>query len=536
MKLSKSFIIDSDIIRAYDTANDFFIGLGYEQKNAVKPNFLLFKKRISDTDNSVGDLKGSVIRLKISFKPVGNLQIYSTTLITVRCDYTVTLFGHNFSLEEEKIFDTETDQLKSKLVGKVFSKKIPKQQAKTCSRVSTNLCKEICENLQIQITFTLEKNKIRVGEEETIEVNIKNVGKDIIYLKKLENVLSKEFKSLETTHGELVENSNLNLDGLKIRPDEKYDIKISFEPLRSGSFEIRPKIHYLDTLGEENVIECHTKVYKVLDPSLPGRIPTGNSELDNHLFGGLPEKYAIVLTSPSIDEREKIINSFLKNGAELGEITYYITYNSENGKKLAKSFESNFFLFQTNPKMDNNLADMSNIYQIKGIGTLSNISIALTKALRQLDSDPKKTRRICIDIISDVLLEQKAVVTRKWLSALISDLKSKGFTILAVLNPLMHPRDQVHALLGLFDGEIEIFEKESKDGLENILRIKRLYNQKYSREELKLNPKSLRDHLHNLRDKGLIKKNEIGFEITQVGKLLLEISLKEIISVIELEE
>ena len=56
------------------------------------------------------------------------------------------------------------------------------------------------------------------------------------------------------------------------------------------------------------------------------------------------------------------------------------------------------------------------------------------------------------------------------------------------------------------------------------------------RDELKLNPKSLRDHLHNLRDKGLVQKNEVGFEITLVGKLLLEISLKEIISVIELEE
>ena len=56
------------------------------------------------------------------------------------------------------------------------------------------------------------------------------------------------------------------------------------------------------------------------------------------------------------------------------------------------------------------------------------------------------------------------------------------------------------------------------------------------REELKLNPKSLRDHINNLSDKGLIQKTEVGFQITHVGKLLLEISLKEIISVIELEE
>ena len=36
------------------------------------------------------------------------------------------------------------------------------------------------------------------------------------------------------------------------------------------------------------------------------------------------------------------------------------------------------------------------------------------------------------------------------------------------------------------------------------------------REELKLNPKSLRDHINNLSDKGLIQKTEVGFQITHV--------------------
>lgn len=56
-------------------------------------------------------------------------------------------------------------------------------------------------------------------------------------------------------------------------------------------------------------------------------------------------------------------------------------------------------------------------------------------------------------------------------------------------------------------------------------------------QELKINAKSLRDHLQYLRDRDLIKKSEqVGFEITHAGKLLLEISLKEILAVIELED
>jgi KaiC/GvpD/RAD55 family RecA-like ATPase len=439
-------------------------------------------------DSSSDLSKDSVIRVKISFNPVGNLQLYSTSLITVNCNYTISLIGFDITDNEKKYFENEIDQLKSKLVGKIFSKPTPKQKVTTCSLSPTNLCKEICEDLQIQITFTLQKNKIRVGEEEKIEVKVKNVGNDIVYLKKIENILSKDFKALETTHGELVENANLNLKRKKLEPSERTDITISFEPLRSGSFEIRPKIFYFDAIGTENVIECHTKVYKVLEASLPGRIPIGYPDLDNFLFGGLPEKYSIILTSPSIDERENIISSYLKSGVDSGEVTFYVTFDSMTGNNLAKNFPETFFLFLANPKVNKDITSLPNVYSIKGVGTLSNISIALTKALRLLDPQSTKTRRICIDIISDVLLEHKAVVTRKWMSALLSDLKSKGFTIFSVLNPLMHPLDQVQAILGLFDGEINISEKQTKDGLENFLRIKRMQNQKYSRGELKLKP------------------------------------------------
>jgi len=55
--------------------------------------------------------------------------------------------------------------------------------------------------------------------------------------------------------------------------------------------------------------------------------------------------------------------------------------------------------------------------------------------------------------------------------------------------------------------------------------------------ELKINPKSLRDHLKYLLDRNLVKKIEpIGFEITYAGKIMLEISMKEMLAVIELDD
>jgi len=48
--------------------------------------------------------------------------------------------------------------------------------------------------------------------------------------------------------------------------------------------------------------------------------------------------------------------------------------------------------------------------------------------------------------------------------------------------------------------------------------------------KLKINPKSLRDHLNYLKKSGLVKKKEpVGFELTDAAKTFIEYSLKDII-------
>jgi hypothetical protein len=89
------------------------------------------------------------------------------------------------------------------------------------------------------------------------------------------------------------------------------------------------------------------------------------------------------------------------------------------------------------------------------------------------------------------LLQHHAVTTRKWLSELLPNLKSQGFTVVATINPHMHPQEEVQAILGLFDGEIRISERETAKGAEKVLRIRRLFNQKYLENELTLNTKNL---------------------------------------------
>lgn len=217
--------------------------------------------------------------------------------------------------------------------------------------------------------------------------------------------------------------------------------------------------------------------------ALPDRVATGYGDLDNILFGGIPKDYAVILTAPSSDERDFLVRRFLETGATNDEVTFYITTDPGELKSLVEEHRSNFHLFICNPQADRIIESLSNVTKIKGVENLTEINIALTKGFRGVDESITGPKRACIEILSAVLLQHHAVQTRRWLTDLLTELKASGFTTLAVLNPKMHPSEEVHAILDLFEGEINIYERARE---EKFLKIKKLYNQKYLESELPL--------------------------------------------------
>jgi KaiC/GvpD/RAD55 family RecA-like ATPase len=220
-------------------------------------------------------------------------------------------------------------------------------------------------------------------------------------------------------------------------------------------------------------------------------VATGYADLDKLLCGGLLSSSAVVLTSPSCDERDRLVKSFLEEGAKKGEATFFVTIDPSATKALAEKFPSNLYLFVCNPQADAIIRDSPNIFKLKGVENLTDISIALTSAIRKLDPSLKGPRRICISLISDLLLQHHAVQTRRWLTGLISELRSNGFTTLAVMDPEMHPSQEVRAVLDLFEGQIDICEKETEKGSEKSLKIKRMSNRKYLENDLRLKKEEL---------------------------------------------
>jgi KaiC/GvpD/RAD55 family RecA-like ATPase len=227
---------------------------------------------------------------------------------------------------------------------------------------------------------------------------------------------------------------------------------------------------------------------------LPGRLNTGFEGLNDMLMGGIPKNYAVLLASPSCDERDMLLRRFLEAGPQSGEVTFHVTSNSDEAKILAERYRSNFHVFLCNPLAEGIAKKLPNITPLRGIENLNEINIALTGAFRRLEGKSQKPRRACVEIISDVLLQHHAVQTRKWLSSFIPELKSKQFTSLAVINPYMHASDEVQAVASLFDGEISIYEKESSEGPEKFLRIRKMRDQRYADHEMPFRTQATRQY------------------------------------------
>jgi len=342
------------------------------------------------------------------------------------------------------------------------------------------------EHANLQAKLVQPEKDIRIGKEFNLKMQVANVGKQAVLLAKIEDVVPRGFQLVDKPDYCHFEDSYLGMKGKRLDPLNSEDIKIVLRPFDKGTFEITPRIVFMDENGHKMLCEPEPVTVTVSEVVLPGRTPTGYADLDNLLLGGIPENYAVILTSPSCDERDVLIKKFLESGAKGGQVTFYITIEATGVRALAQEYQSNFYLFICNPRADTMVKSLPNVFKLKGVENITNIEIALISAFRRLEKSPAGPRRACIEIISDVLLHHHAVTTRRWLSGLIPDLRSKGFTTLAVMNPQMHPAHEVHAILGLFEGEINIYEKETTRGLERFLKIRKMYNQRYLESDLPL--------------------------------------------------
>lgn len=214
--------------------------------------------------------------------------------------------------------------------------------------------------------------------------------------------------------------------------------------------------------------------------------PTGLQELDDILYGGIPTGYSILLTSPSLDEKDLIIDTYLRQGLIQDETVLLLsTMIKSISNSFVMKYPDNFYLMLCSPWADSVIQDSPNVSKFHGIEDLTQLNISLRVFLREITEKEHTIERIVIDLISDALLMHETRVVRRWLMDLITMFKQQNITTLATMDQGMHSDSDVRIITDLFDGHMDIAEK-SDESTEKKLTIKRLYNKKYQKKDLKL--------------------------------------------------
>jgi tetratricopeptide (TPR) repeat protein/KaiC/GvpD/RAD55 family RecA-like ATPase len=347
-------------------------------------------------------------------------------------------------------------------------------------------------HVALEASLTVRR-KVNVGELFEMRLDLVNVSRKPGQLARAEVLVPLDgFKITSMSPSFSQKDNGVEMGSREIGVFQVVTGKVGLEAVKAGTFTLTSKVVYVDDLGETKTCKLDpiVVIVKPTEPSTPviaGRVSTGHVKLDKLLFGGIPEKYAIVLSATLSDERQRLIKNYIETGLPNGEFTIYLTGGTNLAKELALSFSANFYAIVCSPQAYSELPNLQNVINLKGTENLTDIDIALTKLLRTINLPQGQPRRACVDLVSDVLLQHHVVITRRWLGSLLPTLKSRGFTVLAVIDSGVHPSEEIQAIKSLFDGEIEIFEK----GLVKSLRVKRFGNQMYLEEELPLSKEEL---------------------------------------------
>jgi hypothetical protein len=223
-------------------------------------------------------------------------------------------------------------------------------------------------------------------------------------------------------------------------------------------------------------------------PTFIDRLSTGYGDLDNLLTGGLPKRHAVLLISPPCDERDPLLRKIIGSALSTSMPTFYLSNDPSNTQDMIRTHSKDFFALS--PQADKILPPPANLYKIPDINSLSGINEAFTKMMDEHVNQRTGNRLLIFDLLTDILT-LKGVKAGNWFSDFVARRKAEGFTVLAFLNPLVASSKEIQILSDLFDGVIEIYEKEIKEMPRRFLVIKRMYGQRPSESELMLDKDKL---------------------------------------------
>ncbi len=230
-----------------------------------------------------------------------------------------------------------------------------------------------------------------------------------------------------------------------------------------------------------------TFAYSSLQPIISGPALGVFTGLDDLVATGIPRKYGLLLGSLACDERNVVVEQFLQSGVRKRVPCFLLTSDTGFAQSAASRFGRNLTVLVCNPRATAG-AEKNFIPVPTGIQNLTALNIELVKVVK----DHAETGgRVCLDVLSDILLTHKLLTTRKWVTDILPRLQNWGFTVLGVFNPGLHSNEEVQGLVELYNGYSEIFEKDYAGRARRLIAVRKMADLQYNENELLIDKQRL---------------------------------------------
>ena len=205
----------------------------------------------------------------------------------------------------------------------------------------------------------------------------------------------------------------------------------------------------------------------------------------------MPKGHAVLLLSPRCDERDLLLRKVIGSAVSRGVPTVYLSNDPSKIEDLASMYREDFYVLSSHDAKI--LSPPANLYKVPSIDSLGDLDLAFAKILETRGKHDTGDRLLVVDLLtySHIFLVDKGTTARKWFSDFLAKRKGEDFAVLAFLNPRVASNEETQTLIDVFNGVIEIYEKELGGKSRRFLVIRRMYGHRYSESELMLDKDKL---------------------------------------------
>ena len=126
------------------------------------------------------------------------------------------------------------------------------------------------EHADVQATVIVKNTDLHVGDEVRLDIEMVNAGKGPAQLTKVENAIPRGFDVHSKPEDYRIEDSYINMKGKRLEPLKTEEISLVLKAKTQGVFAVRPRILYLDEVGNYRSKETESVEVKVKELGVSG--------------------------------------------------------------------------------------------------------------------------------------------------------------------------------------------------------------------------------------------------------------------------